>query len=239
MGGRPLGECGFNRSEIALAVSQSLENRAADADPMSLLTPGGRFQVSWDERGNVTAIGQVSFFAEFLDMTELFKNWVRDCPLSYSSGNAPAVRDVLGTWMLSILDGQWRYAHLASLRGDAVAPDILGMNTLVGDESLRRGLKHIAPAPKASHTEEQQAQQQAQLKRAEEWMETGLLESVKHALATDWILGSQPTLGAHGAGSKWQIGQCRTQPARPQEAAAWVTSRTTPALGTRRLRVWH
>jgi hypothetical protein len=194
---------------------------------MSVLTPGGRFQVSWDERVNVTAIGQVGFFAEFLEMTELFKNWVRDCPLAYSSGNAPEVRDVLGTWMLSILDGQWRYAHVASLRGDAVAPDILGMNSLVGDESLRRGLKQIAPAPKASHTEDQQAEQQAQLKRAETWMETSLLDSVKHALTTDWILDCDPTvkvLYGHQRGA--EIGYNPHKPGRPSHTVHtyWVAN---------------
>jgi hypothetical protein len=222
-----MGECEFNRSGIALAVGQAIEEGAFATDPMSVLTPGGRFQVRWDERGNVTAIGQVGFFAEFLDMAELFQNWVRDCPLAYSSGNAPEVRDVLGTWMLSILDGQWRYAHVASLRGDAVAPDLLGMTRLVGDESLRRGLKLIAPAPKARDTEEQQAQQQAQLKRAEEWMETSLLDSVKHALTTDWILDCDPTVKVlYGHQSGAEIGYNPHKPGRPSHTVHtyWVAN---------------
>jgi hypothetical protein len=33
--------------------------------------------------------------------------------MAYTSPNAPAVVDVLGTWLLSILDGQRRYAHVA------------------------------------------------------------------------------------------------------------------------------
>ncbi|WP_292927725.1 hypothetical protein [Nitrosomonas sp.] len=44
------------------------------------------------------------------------------CPMDYTSPNAPKVVDVLGTWLLSILDGQQRYAHVAGLRGDEVAP---------------------------------------------------------------------------------------------------------------------
>ena len=39
-------------------------------------------------------------------------------PLRYTSPNAPAVQDVLGTWLLGILDGQDRYAQFGSLRGD-------------------------------------------------------------------------------------------------------------------------
>ena len=126
-----MGECDMTINKLTMAVSQAFEEQISEQRAMSIHTQGGRFQVSWDERGNVTAMGLLGFFGEYLEMTELFENWVRECPLKYSSGNAPDVRDVLGTWMLSILDGQWRYAHVASLRGDAVAPDILGMKSLV------------------------------------------------------------------------------------------------------------
>lgn len=78
----------------------------------------------------------------------------------------------------SILDGHRRYAHVASLRGDAVAPQILGMDNIVGDESLRRALAHIAPAPSSKHSDEQRAAQETQLQLAEQWMDQALLESV-------------------------------------------------------------
>ncbi|WP_177165929.1 hypothetical protein [Nitrosomonas sp. Nm58] len=48
--------------------------------------------------------------------------------------------------MLSILDGQRRYAHIAGLRGDEVAPEILGMGKIMSDESLRRALSALAPS---------------------------------------------------------------------------------------------
>ena len=85
------------------------------------------FAVRWDERGSATALGQMAFFAEYLEATGLFERWRGSCPLSYTSPNAPELVDVLGTWMLSILDGHCRYAHVGALRGDGVAPSILGM----------------------------------------------------------------------------------------------------------------
>ncbi|MDZ4314421.1 MAG: hypothetical protein U0989_06605 [Azonexus sp.] len=94
----------------------------------------------WDENGSATPLGQLPFFAEFQEVSGLFERWVDNCPMAYTSPNAPTVRDVLGTWLLSILDGQRRYAHVTGLRGDAVAPQILGMNKIVSDESLRRSL---------------------------------------------------------------------------------------------------
>jgi hypothetical protein len=90
-------------------------------------------------------MGQLAFFAEFLEVTGLFARWVKGCPLPYTSPNAPAVVDLLGTWLLSILDGQRRYAHIAGLRGDEVTPEIPGMRRIVSDESLRRALSAFAP----------------------------------------------------------------------------------------------
>jgi len=46
--------------------------------------------------------------------------------MAYISPNAPEVVEVLGTWLVSILDGQRRYAHVTGLRGDEVAPQVLG-----------------------------------------------------------------------------------------------------------------
>ena len=80
-------------------------------------------------------MGQLAFFAEFLEVSGLFARWVDGCPMDYTSPNAPAAVDVVGTWLLSILDGQRRYAHVAGLRGDEVAPQILGMNKIVSDEA--------------------------------------------------------------------------------------------------------
>ena len=48
---------------------------------------------------------------------------------------------------------------------------ILGMNKNIGDDSLRRALDAIAPAPDAKHTELQRAAQQAQLALSTQWMQ--------------------------------------------------------------------
>ena len=222
-----MGECESTEKPIVAAVRQALDEHILVSASMSVSTQGGRFQVSFDERRNVTAMGQVSFFGEFLDLTGVFENWVRECPLVYTSGNAPDVRDVLGTWVLAILDGQHRYAHVARFRGDGVAPAILGMNRVVGDESLRRGLKVIAPAPDKNHSEEQREQQQRQLKQAEDWMEQSLFDSVKHALGVDWILDCDATIKLlYGHQSGAEIGYNPRKPGRPSHSVHtyWVAN---------------
>lgn len=169
-----MGERKRQLKEVVVAAKRVVDDAAHQAARMSVVTPGRRIQVQWDTHANATAMGQLAFFAEFLEVAGLFDRWVTQCPLHYSSPNAPKVRDVLGTWLLSILDGHRRYAHVASLRGDAVAPQILGMGSIVGDESLRRALAHIAPAPSSKHSEQQRAAQEAQLQLAEQWMQTSL-----------------------------------------------------------------
>lgn len=161
---------------------------------MRVQTPGGVFTVRWDTRGSATALGQLAFFAEYLQATGLFERWQASCPLSYTSPNAPEVVDVLGTWMLSILDGHCRYAHVGALRGDGVAPSILGMNKIIGDDSLRRALSAIAPAPDDRHTELQRTAQQAQLARSTQWMQGQLKHSIAQATATPWILDCDTTI---------------------------------------------
>jgi hypothetical protein len=68
------------------------------AQAMRVQTPGGVFSVRWDEQGSATALGQLAFFAEYLEATGLFERWLASCPLNYTSPNAPELVDVLGCW---------------------------------------------------------------------------------------------------------------------------------------------
>ena len=101
-------------------------------------TYGGRVHVQWDRDGAVTPLGQLPFFIDFLKTAELFAPWVDESPLSYASNNAPARVDVLGTLFLSVLGGHTRYAHIESVRYDAVNPALLGMGKVVSSSSARR-----------------------------------------------------------------------------------------------------
>jgi hypothetical protein len=189
-----MGDNENGRRAIVKAVSDVVEELAQNLSPMIVATPGGRFQVRWDEGGSATALGQLVFFAEFLDVSGLFSRWVEKCPMNYTSPNAPSVEDVLGTLLLSILDGQRRYAHVAGLRGDEVVQEILGMTKIISDDSLRRALARLAPTVVGPYDEIEPAARQAQLDRGLAWMDEQLLESVQEALSTPWILDVDPTV---------------------------------------------
>ena len=116
---------------------------ALATDAMVVHTLGGRMHVHWDEAAQATPNGQLVFFAEFLACTGVFDRWVENCPLSYTSPNAPGKRDVLGTLLLAILAGHRRYAHITALRGAAVPAKELGMDKVNSEDTMRRELPRI------------------------------------------------------------------------------------------------
>ena len=222
-----MGEADFERNALVKAVDGALAEQARQGAEMRVTTPGGRFQVRWDENGSASALGQLPFFAEFLEVSGVFERWIAGCPMTYTSPNAPAVCDVLGTWLLSILDGQRRYAHVTGLRGDAVAPQILGMGRIISDESLRRALKHLAPSTDERCSDEERIRREAQLAKTTAWMDDTLKESTHEALNTEWILDCDTTvklLYGHQDGA--EISYNPTKPGRPSHTihTYWIAN---------------
>jgi hypothetical protein len=64
----PMGELEFEQKALVKAVDQALLDQVREGIELRLTTPGGRFHVRWDEGGSATALGQLAFFAEFLEV---------------------------------------------------------------------------------------------------------------------------------------------------------------------------
>lgn len=140
-------------------------------------TFAGRIHVEWDPDAAVTPMGQLPFFIEFLKVSGLYDAFVAECPLSYTSPNAPEVKDVLGTILLSILAGHKRYAHITTIRSDRVNPELLGMEDVASEDSIRRAL--------ASMDESE----------AIAWVDKNLANSTHPVLAlAPWILDTDNTV---------------------------------------------
>jgi hypothetical protein len=166
--------------------------------PIEVDTFDGKVFVSWDPDASVTAMGQLPFFIEFLKLGNRFQPWVDDCPLAYTSNNAPGKNNLLGSLFLSILAGHTRYAHLRSLMGDTVSQQLLGMTKIVGDDSARRGLKKI---------EETQGIH---------WLEKHLQLSYEPLLTTPWILDADVTVKClYGNQEGAVVGYNPKKPGRP------------------------
>jgi len=112
-------------------------------------TMAGEVEVRWEPDSAATRMGQLAYFIAFLNLTGPWSRWLAACPLSSSSPNAPAIGDVIGMWMLSILSGHRRYSHVTTIRGDGVNPVLLAMSTVVSEDALRKGLLRI---PEAART---------------------------------------------------------------------------------------
>lgn len=110
---------------------------------LRMQTDHGVYRVDWDNEAPVTPHGQVAFFAQYLHTAALFTRWCDDCPLEYTSNNAPAVKDVLGTLLLSVLSGHTRYDHIDTIYGDTVSTELLDVNKTVSSDSARRGWKRM------------------------------------------------------------------------------------------------
>jgi hypothetical protein len=154
------------KREVALATEAA----------MVVDTLGGRMHVRWDESAQATPNGQLVFFAEFLATAGIFERWVEECPLTYTSPNAPTKRDVLGTLLLAIVAGHKRYAHITALRGDAVAAQALGMRRVISEDAMRRALLRIDEDASAK------------------WLRPALMSSVSDVLDRPWILDIDATI---------------------------------------------
>lgn len=161
-------------------------------------TYNGKLHVEWDENAQVTPLGQLSFFIQYMKLGNLFEPFVEDCPLFYTSNNAPTKTDLLGSILLSVLSGHTRYSHISSLQSDRVNADLLGMNKIVSDDSARRGLKKIEESPGI------------------EWLQKHLLYCYEPLLDTPWILDTDVTIKPlYGKQEGAVVGYNPKKPGRP------------------------
>jgi len=171
---------------------------ARQKETVALDTFGGRIHVEWDPNAAVTPLGQLPFFIEFLKVSGLFEAWVDDCPLSYQSNNASAKREVLATFLLSILAGHSRYAHITAIREDGIHPELLGVKQLVSEDAARRALKKIDETAGIT------------------WLDNHLGKTTGPLLSTPWILDADGTVKClYGKQEGAVIGYNPKKPGRP------------------------
>lgn len=144
--------------------------------PIDVDTFDGKVRVEWDPDASVSPMGQLPFFIQYLKAGQRFDPWVEECPLAYQSNNAPDKRDVLGSFLLSILSGHTRYAHIASIMNDTVNTQLLGMKKVVSDDSARRALHKM--------------DEQAGIK----WLQEHLYSCYEPLLTSPWVLDVDVTV---------------------------------------------
>jgi hypothetical protein len=164
-----------NDQLLSISLADALSAAEEQQQPLRVQTSGGAVFVQWDPHAPLTPVGQLVFFAQFLDLCGHFDALCQSCPVSLRSPNAPRTRDVLGTLLMGILCGQWRYAHLSAVRFDAVNPRLLGMEKVVSEDSARRFLAAMSAQD------------------SEQWLRGELHRCYAALLTVPWILASMWT----------------------------------------------
>ena len=174
---------------------------AGQNDTFSVQTAGGLFHVRWDHDSRISANGGMVHFAQFLEAAKVFDDWAADCPLSYESNRAHDVRDILGTWLLSAVNGHWRYAHITALRGDSVNPQLLRMRRVASEDAVRRALRRMDP------------------EAARFWAQRHLLKTMAPLMSLPWILDIDVTIKSlYGYQEGSLVGHNPHKPGRPSHA---------------------
>lgn len=182
---------GHSKGEALTAIVETSSRWPVD-------TPGGRFYAEWETQAPVTREGQLMFFFQFLEAGDRWRELLADCPLSYEGNRGSGKLNVMGTLLLSVLCGHWRYAHINSVRGDQVNASLLGMDKIVSEDAVRTALKRMDEA------------------QSLRWVQRHILESISPALILPWILDMDTTvkcLYGHQQGA--QIGYNPRKPGRP------------------------
>jgi len=175
----------------------------------------GGLEVEWSEdHGRLSRMGGLSYFADYLEATGLFEHLVETCPLAYLSNNAPSKRAVLGEILLSVLEGQTRYAHMASLANAELDAQTLGMEKIPSEDSIRTALKKLV----GMDGKIAQSQTQRWLQGCFDQLRPGCLE-------VPWVLDIDVTIKPiYGKQEGAVLGYNPAKPGRPSHAyhSFWV-----------------
>ena len=159
---------------------------------------GGRLEVNWAPGARVTSAGGLVYFATFLKATGLFDRLCADFPVEYASNNASSKRDIVGTAVLAILLGKTRYVHIEAIRHDEAAKELLGLDEIVSDATVRRAFRRGSE------------------RELDEWLSRHEREVYEVLLSFKYILDVDNTVKpVYGHQEGAELGYNPTKPGRP------------------------
>ena len=175
-------------------------------DTFAIQTPGGVFHVHYDAEGEVSHLGGIVPFAQFMKASSLFDNWVGDAPLSYASNRALGVQDVLGTILLAMISGHYRFSHVTALRGDTVIPQLLGMRQVASEDSIRRAVLKLV-------------KQSEDRDKSMLWLRRHIRKTLEPLFTVPWTLDIDVTIKpVYGYQPGSVVGYNPVKPGRPSHA---------------------
>ena len=88
-------------------------NSAAGAQTIETL--GGDYALKWDDETQMGVNAHAALLSQFAKAGGFFDRLVETCPMQLTSNNAPEVRDLIATVMVSMVNGTTRFRHFDRL----------------------------------------------------------------------------------------------------------------------------
>ncbi len=161
-------------------------------------TLGGEYALKWDDETQMSVNAHAALLSQFAKAGGFFDRLVETCPMRLTSNNAPEVRDLIATVMVSMVNGATRFRHFDRLHGDTATAELFGVGRFMSCDSVRRNFASI-PEDKALP-----------------WAWRENLNLLQDVVAEDYVLDLDPTvkpLYGHQEGA--EIGYNPQKPGRP------------------------
>lgn len=161
-------------------------------------TLGGGYALKWDDETQMSVNAHAALLSQFAKAGGFLDRLVETCPMRLTSNNAPEVRDLIATVMVSMINGATRFRHFDRLRGDAASAELFGVRRFMSCDSVRRNFASI-PAEEALP-----------------WVWRENLRLLQDVVAEDYVLDLDPTVKpVYGRQEGAELGYSPQKPGRP------------------------
>ena len=164
----------------------------------TISTLGGEYGLRFDSETQMSVNAHAALLSQFARAGGFLDHLVETCPMRLSSNNAPEVRDLVATVIVSMVNGATRFRHIDRLHGDSATAELFGVGRFMSCDSVRR---NFASMPEGD---------------ALPWVWRENLRLLSDVLAEDYIADLDPTvkpLYGHQEGA--EFGYNPQKPGRP------------------------
>ena len=161
-------------------------------------TLGGDYALKWDDETPMSVNAHTVLLSQFAKAGGFFDRLVDTCPMMLTSNNAPEVRDLIATVMVSMVNGATRFRHFDRIHGDSATAELFGVRRFMSCDSVRRNFASI----------------QGDMALSWVWREN--LHLLQDVIAEDYVVDLDPTvkpLYGHQEGA--EFGYNPQKPGRP------------------------
>ena len=169
-----------------------------DGRARTISTLGGDYALKWDDETQMGVNAHAALLSQFAKAGGFLDRLVETCPMRLTGNNAPEVRDLIATVMVSMVNGATRFRHFDRLRGDAASAELFGVGRFMSCDSVRRNFASI-PAEEALP-----------------WVWRENLRLLQDVVAEDYVLDLDPTVKPlYGRQEGAELGYSPQKPGRP------------------------